>query len=307
MHIPVLLKEVLYYLKCSSGKCFIDCTIGTAGHSVEILKAVGPEGFLWGIDQDENALEKAEKKLEDFKNFKLIKANFGDLEYTARQYGIKKVDGILFDLGVSSLQLDQAWRGFGYQSDAVLDMRMDRSLKISAADLVNRLTERELFRIIKDYGEELWAGRIAKFIVRERKKKEINRTAELVEIIKAAVPARARRKGGHPARRTFQALRIAVNKELENLEKGLSASYDLLKNGGRICVISFHSLEDRIVKKYFQSQAKGCICPPALPVCACGHKPGLKIITRKPVLSCKEELATNPRARSAKLRVGEKI
>jgi len=307
LHVPVLLEEVINYLNCDSGKVIIDCTVGLGGHAEKILEAIQPDGFLWGIDQDDRALEIAYEKLREYKNFKLIKGNFGDLEYLSQEYLIKNVDGILFDLGVSSIQLDEENRGFTYQKDAPLDMRMDKSLKTTARSLVNRLTEKELTWIIRVYGEENWANRIAKFIVNERLKKEIATTGELVDIIKAAIPARARRKGGHPARRTFQALRIAVNRELDNLEFGLKASLKILRAGGKLCIISFHSLEDRIVKQFLRNNARGCICPPGLPVCACGCKPKIKIITRKPVVPHQEEIKSNPRARSSKLRVGEKI
>ncbi len=307
MHAPVLLEEVLDYLNCDSGKIIIDCTVGLGGHAAKILEAIQPHGFLWGIDQDERALEKAAERLCKYKNFKLIKGNFGDMKYLSQEHGINNVDGVLFDLGVSSMQLEEEDRGFSYQKDAPLDMRMDKSLKTTAGSLVNRLTEEELTRIITVYGEENWANRIARFIVRERLKKKITTTGELVDIIKAAIPARARRKGGHPARRTFQALRIAVNRELESLESGLEASLSILRAGGRLCIVSFHSLEDRIVKKFLRTNASSCLCPPGLPVCACGYKPRVKIITRKPVVPLQKEVKSNPRARSSKLRVGEKI
>ena len=306
MHVSVLLNEVLANLNCTWGKRILDCTLGQGGHAREILKAVGPQGFLWGLDQDQEALENARKKLASFKNFKLIQGSFKDLGRIARENGITALDGILFDLGISSVQLDSPGRGFTYQQEAPLDMRMDLSQTITAEYLVNELPEKELAEIIKRYGEELWARRIANFILRERKKKRIQTTGQLVEIIKAAIPARARRRGGHPARRTFQALRIAVNQELESLPRGLEAAVGLLKDGGRLCVISFHSLEDRITKKFMEEKARGCICPPQLPICTCEQTPVLKKITKKPILPGPEEVKDNPRARSARLRVGEK-
>lgn len=307
MHVPVLLNEAIYYLDCQGDKVILDCTLGLGGHSRRILESLGPRGFLWGIDRDEKALELAKKNLAGFKNYQLIKGNFGDLEEIGKKYFPEKVDGVLFDLGVSSLQLEDPARGFSYHEEALLDMRMDKSQETTAQDLVNRLPEGELAKIIREYGEESWAKRIASFMVKERKKKEIRTTGELVEVIKAAVPARARRKGGHPARRTFQALRIAVNKELENLERGLEASFQLLKVGGRICVISFHSLEDRRVKDFFKGKEGRCLCPPGVPLCICGRKKELKILTRKPVTPREEEIEENPRARSARLRAGEKV
>ncbi len=306
MHVPVLLKEVIESLNCGPGKKFLDCTLGQGGHSREILKSIGPQGFLWGLDQDQKALENAKKTLGSFENVKLIQGNFKDLDRISQEYEIADLDGVLFDLGISSVQLDSPGRGFTYQQESPLDMRMDSDQNVTAEDLVNELSERELTEIIKKYGEELWARRIASFIIRERKKKRIQTTEQLVEIIKAAIPARARRRGGHPARRTFQALRIAVNQELENLSRGLEAAVELLKSGGRLCVISFHSLEDRITKKFMEKKARGCICPPRLPVCTCEQRPALKIIRKKPVLPGPEEIRNNPRARSARLRVGEK-
>lgn len=305
MHVPVLLKEVVESLNCGPGKKYLDCTLGQGGHSREILRSIGPQGFLWSLDQDRKALENAQKKLSSFENIKLIQGNFKDLDRISREHGITSLDGVLFDLGISSAQLDSPGRGFTYQQESPLDMRMDLDQTVTAEDLVNELSERELAEIIKNYGEELWARRIASFIIRERKKKRIQTTGQLVEIIKAAIPARARRRGGHPARRTFQALRIAVNQELENLSRGLEAAVGLLKSGGRLCVISFHSLEDRITKKFMEKKARGCICPPRLPVCTCGQRPVLKI-KKKPVLPGPEEIKNNPRARSARLRVGEK-
>lgn len=307
MHVPVMVNEVLEYLNCAPGKRVLDCTLGQGGHAQEIIKAIGPQGFLWGLDQDQKALENTQIKLAPYDNFKLIQGNFKDLDRISREQGIAALDGILFDLGISSVQLDSPGRGFTYQQEAPLDMRMDSSQSITAEDLVNELPEKELADIIKRYGEELWARRIAGFILRERGKKRIQTTGQLVEIIKAAIPARARRRGGHPARRTFQALRIAVNQELDSLSQGLEAAVGLLKNGGRLCVISFHSLEDRITKKFMETKARDCICPPQMPICTCAQNPVLKIIKRKPILPGPEEIKNNPRARSAKLRVGEKI
>ncbi|MDO9573941.1 MAG: 16S rRNA (cytosine(1402)-N(4))-methyltransferase RsmH [Candidatus Contubernalis sp.] len=307
MHVPVLLKEVVEHLNCEPGKKFLDCTLGQGGHSRKILEAVGPQGFLWGLDQDQRALDNARENLSPYSNYKLIQGSFKDLDRIAREEGINALDGILFDLGISSVQLDSPERGFTYQQEAPLDMRMDLSQEVTVQDLVNELSERELADIIKNFGEELWARRIAKFIIRERKERRIRTTGQLVDIIKAAIPARARRKGGHPARRTFQALRIAVNQELESLSRGLEASVSILRPKGRLCVISFHSLEDRIVKNFFGKKARGCICPSQMPICNCAQKPELKIIKRKPILPEAEEIEVNPRSRSAKLRVGEKI
>lgn len=307
-HVSVLLNECLKGLNLKPGGIYVDCTLGGAGHSLEIVKGILPGGQLIGIDQDQNALQAAGEKLAAYKhNVTLVHSNFRRLTEIVRELHPTGVDGILFDLGVSSHQLDAAERGFSYMQDAPLDMRMNTEITTTAGELVNNLTEAELARIIWEYGEERWSKRIAQFIVEHRQIKPIETTGELVEVIKKAIPAKARREGPHPAKRTFQALRIEVNRELEVLAQALKDSVDLLKNGGRVCVISFHSLEDRITKDAFREMAKGCTCPPKMPVCTCGGVKKVKIITGKPILPGADEIARNPRARSAKLRIAEKI
>lgn len=308
IHHPVMTNEVLEGLSLRQGGIYVDCTLGGAGHSEAILKRIGPNGRLVALDQDPAALVTAEKRLAPFKGrVELVRANFASLAEVLNHLGIEEVDGILFDLGVSSYQLDNPARGFSYQHDALLDMRMDPEQETTAGDLVNNLPVEELARIIKNYGEERWASRIAGFIGEERKHHPIETTARLVEIIKKAVPAGARREGPHPAKRTFQALRIAVNKELEILNGAVRSAVRLLRPGGRICVITFHSLEDRIIKDLFRQLASPCSCPRSFPVCVCGEKKEIKIITAKPLIACTAELEENLRARSAKLRVAEKI
>ncbi len=263
-----------------------------------------------GIDQDDFALETSAKRLADIggqARFITHKGNFREIKTICNKVGLDGVDGILLDLGVSSHQLDEAERGFSYQKDAPLDMRMDRTQKLDALSIVNTYDEREIARIIRDYGEENWWARIAAFIVRERKEKPIETTWQLVDVIKAAIPSSARRDGPHPAKRTFQALRIAVNDELGALQQVVGDAVSILRPGGRICIITFHSLEDRIVKNEFQSREKPCTCPRSFPVCICGKVPELKVISRKPILPSEPELEGNPRSRSAKLRVAEKV
>lgn len=309
-HTPVLIDEVLLYLKPEPGKIIIDCTAGGGGHSKALLERVLPGGRLIAFDQDIDAVQAAEENLSSFgkENYKVIHSNFEHLKVALTREGISRVDGILYDLGVSSFQLDTGERGFSYQHDAPLDMRMDRQQKYNAYDLVNNGTVEELTRILYEYGEERWAQRIARFIIQEREKKgEISTTGALVEVIKKAVPSAARRDGPHPAKRTFQALRIAVNRELEILQDSFRDGIELLGKGGRMAVITFHSLEDRIAKTVFQELAKGCICPKDMPQCVCGKKPEIKIVTGKPIIAREEELSRNPRARSAKLRVVEKF
>ena len=309
-HISVLLQECLEGLKLKPDGIYVDCTLGGAGHSLEIVKNIVPGGQLIGLDQDENALAAAREKLAPFKdNVILIHSNFSRIKSVIDELYPAGVDGIIYDLGVSSHQLDDAERGFSYMQDAPLDMRMNRDSDsdTDAAELVNRLPQEELAKIIWDYGEERWAKRIAEFIVEHRQIEHIKTTGELVSIIKKAIPANARKEGPHPAKRTFQALRIAVNKELEILQAAVADSVTLLKPGGRICIISFHSLEDRIIKEAFRDLAKGCTCPPKLPICCCGGLKVVKIITGKPILPSEQEIANNPRARSAKLRIAEKI
>lgn len=308
-HRPVLLDECIDSLDIKSDGVYIDGTLGGAGHSLEILKKLD-KGTLVGIDQDDTALEVSGQRLQQAKGnaeFLLIKGNFRNMAQLLRQHGIEGVDGILLDIGVSSHQLDEADRGFSYQNDAPLDMRMDRTQELDAATIVNTYDEKAIKEIIREYGEENWAARIASFIVKARSENRIETTGQLVDIIKAAIPAQARREGPHPAKRTFQALRIAVNDELGALKEALDSAMQILKQEGRLSVITFHSLEDRIVKNEFQRREKPCTCPPSFPVCVCGKKPELKILTKKPVLPSEEEVAQNPRSRSAKLRTAQRI
>ena len=307
-HIPVLLNETLEYLDPKPGGVYIDGTLGGAGHSSEIAKRIVPGGVLIGIDQDSNAIDAATRRLEAYKdNVVIVRDNFRNIKTIALQKGFKEVDGILLDIGVSSHQLDEKERGFSYMHDGPLDMRMDTESSLNASDIVNNSSEQELIRILRDYGEEKWAVRIAKFIADERKNSRIDTTFKLVDIIQRAIPAAARRDGGHPAKRTFQALRIAVNDELQVLEEAVTNAARLLKPGGRLVVITFHSLEDRIVKKIFNNMEKPCTCPPQLPVCACGKEPLLRVITKKPVTAGAEELKVNTRSKSAKLRAAERV
>ncbi|HZK25289.1 MAG TPA: 16S rRNA (cytosine(1402)-N(4))-methyltransferase RsmH [Oscillospiraceae bacterium] len=308
-HEPVLLQEVMQVLNPQPGEVFVDCTVGGGGHSRAILEKIMPAGRLVAIDQDSEALSAAKKNLAAWSDsVHFVQRNFSQLEAILTELGIDAVDGILLDIGVSSHQLNEDERGFSYHANAALDMRMSREDTRTAADLINYLDASELTRIIRDFGEELWAKRIADFIVAKRVANgPIETTTQLVDIIKAAIPARARRRGPHPARRTFQALRIAVNDELGVLERALEQSITYLKPGGRLAVISFHSLEDRIVKKMFQHAAAGCECPPGLPLCVCGKEPQIKILTRKPLQASDRELKANPRARSAKLRAAIKV
>lgn len=309
-HKPVLLEECIENLNIKPDGVYIDCTVGGAGHSVEIFKGLGRDGTLVGIDQDSFAIRSSRERLsriESQAKFILINDNFRFIKRICKENGIEAADGILADLGVSSHQLDEAERGFSYQKEAPLDMRMDRTSPLNAEVIVNEYGEEEIRDIIRDYGEEKWAARIASFIVNSRKNKRITTTTELVDIIKAAIPSSARREGPHPAKRTFQALRIAVNNELGILSQTVDDAISVLKPGGRLCVITFHSLEDRIVKNEFQKKAKPCTCPREFPVCICGNKPQVDIVTRKPIVPSGRELEDNPRARSAKLRVAEKI
>lgn len=307
-HVSVLLKECIEGLHINPRGIYVDGTLGGAGHSSAILEKLGPEGLLIGIDQDPAAIANAAEKLRVMPGqFRTVKSNFAQLKSVLAELGIQSIDGALFDLGVSSYQLDTPERGFSYMHDAELDMRMGPDQPISAKKLVNELPEQELAQIIRKYGEDRWAKRIAAFIVAERKRQPITTTGQLVDIIKAAVPVGARREGPHPAKRTFQALRIAVNNELDILEQTMKDTVEALKPGGRVCVITFHSLEDRIIKETFKELANPCTCPPAFPVCACGRKPQVKIITNKPIEPNAEEVENNPRSRSAKLRIAEKL
>lgn len=307
-HVPVLLDETMTALAVKPGGVYVDCTVGGAGHSTEILRRSAPDGFLIGLDQDENALKAAEKRLAPFgERIRLVKSNFEHVAAVIERLGVGPVDGVLMDIGVSSHQLDEGERGFSYHHDAPLDMRMDRTRPFTAATLVNEWPEEEIARILWEYGEERWSRRIAQFIVEARQRKPVTTTGELVEIIKAAIPAPARREGGHPARRSFQAIRIAVNDELGVLERGLEGAMSILKPGGRLAVITFHSLEDRIVKQSFNRWVRPCTCPPEVPVCVCGRKPLAQHVTRKPVTATRSELEQNPRSRSAKLRAVQKL
>ncbi len=304
-HSTVLLKETVDMLNAKKDGIYADFTLGGGGHSALIMER---GGRVIGIDRDASAIENAEKRFKHCGDrFTAVHDNFRNIKDILNRLGAESLDGIVADLGVSSPQLDEAERGFSYMRDAPLDMRMDKSSPFSAANVVNEYSEEELFRVISGYGEERWAGRIAKFIAAEREKAPIETTFQLVDIIKAAIPAGARKDGPHPAKRTFQAIRIEVNGELELLEGALRSGVERLKSGGHVAVITFHSLEDRIVKETFADLARGCVCPKEFPVCVCGKKPSLRLVNRKPVLPSAEELAQNPRARSAKLRVAEKI
>ncbi|MGI6188955.1 MAG: 16S rRNA (cytosine(1402)-N(4))-methyltransferase RsmH [Clostridiales bacterium] len=304
-HTPVLLQEVMDLLGCSPGNVVVDCTVGGGGHAYEILKRILPGGYLIGIDRDPNALNAAEKRLEEFANhFTLVHSNYINMERILEDLGIKEVDGILMDLGVSSHQLDEKERGFSYMQDASLDMRMDPTQAFSAYNVVNEYSQNELRRIIRNYGEERWADRIAGFIVDNR---PVETTGQLVDIIKRAIPAGARRSGPHPAKRTFQAIRIEVNQELSQLGESIEKAVKMLRPGGRLCIITFHSLEDRIVKRAFRDLSNPCICPTGAPICTCGRKPEVKIITGRPVTPSAAELSINPRSRSAKARACERI
>lgn len=303
-HIPVLLDETIDGLDIKPNGIYVDGTAGGGGHSSEILKRL-KTGKLISIDQDPDAIAAVTSRFKDNENSIIIKGNFSDMKSLLSQRGIRQVDGVLLDIGVSSHQLDTADRGFSFHEDAPLDMRMSQS-GTSAADLVNNLSQKELSRIIYTYGEEKFADSISKGIVKYREDKPIETTFELAEIIRGSVPERVRR-AGHPARKTFQALRIEVNHELDALKKGLSEAFELLSPGGRLAVITFHSLEDRIVKQTMASWYQGCTCPKDFPVCVCGNKPKAEPVTRKPVVANTQELSTNPRSRSAKLRICRKI
>jgi 16S rRNA (cytosine1402-N4)-methyltransferase len=300
--------EVLAALAPRSGGIYVDGTLGGAGHAGLILQASAPEGMLIGFDRDAEAIAVAEKRLAPFGGrVRIFQRNFSSIAATLAEVGVEAIDGFVLDLGVSSHQLDRQERGFSFMQDAPLDMRMDRSSGVSAADLVNTLPEAELARIISEYGEERWAKRIASFMAKARNEAPIETTLELVDLIKGAIPKAKWEERLHPATRTFQALRIAVNEELKSLEDGLADLLRLLKKGGRGAVISFHSLEDRIVKESFRGAATGCTCPKALPICVCGRVPQCKVVTGKPLRATDQEVAGNPRSRSARLRVVEKI
>ncbi|GIP41990.1 ribosomal RNA small subunit methyltransferase H [Paenibacillus sp. J45TS6] len=313
-HITVLKEEATEGLNIKQDGIYVDCTLGGAGHSSVIASKLGPQGRLIALDQDDWALDHAKSKLSEFDtNITLVKTNFRDLTevLTAQdvpmQDGIPQVDGILYDLGVSSPQFDEGERGFSYNHDAPLDMRMDQSALLTAKDIINEWSEEEIARILYVYGEEKFSRRIARVIVEKRKSAPIETTGELVDIIKEGIPAAARRTGGHPAKRSFQALRIAVNDELGAFEEALHQAVRCLKPGGRVSVITFHSLEDRICKQIFSSYLEKCTCPTDFPLCVCGGKGTLRLVNRKPMVPTEAELSQNPRARSAKLRVAEKL
>jgi 16S rRNA (cytosine1402-N4)-methyltransferase len=307
-HITVLREEAVEGLHIRPDGIYVDCTLGGAGHSRLIGEHLSAEGMLIGLDQDPRALSAAKERLSGLDcQIRLVKSNFRHLSQVIHQLGVTQVDGILFDLGVSSPQLDEAERGFSYHHTAELDMRMDPDSPLTAFEIVNEWSEEEIARILWEYGEEKFARRIARKIIEARRKQPITTTTQLADLIKEAIPAATRRTGPHPARRSFQAIRIAVNDELRAFQEALEQSLDILAIGGRICVITFHSLEDRICKKFFQEQSLACECPPHFPVCVCNRQPKLRIITRKPILPSEEEIENNPRSRSAKLRIAEKI
>lgn len=306
-HVSVLLNECIEGLNIKENGIYVDGTLGGGGHSLEILKNLSSEGLLIGIDQDTDALKAAGIRLQDFDNVKYVHSNFYNIDKVLSDLEVEKIDGMLMDLGVSSYQLDTGDRGFSYMQDAELDMRMNRENDLSAYEVVNDYSEEEIYRIIRDYGEEKFAKRIARFIVERREEEPIKTTLELVEIIKAAIPARARREGPHPAKRTFQAIRIEVNSELSILNKAIEDGVNRLNKGGRMAIITFHSLEDRIVKLKFKELATSCTCPKEFPICVCGGEAKVKVISRKAIEPSEEEILENPRSRSAKLRVIEKL
>ena len=307
-HEPVLLHEVLEWMNVRENGVYCDGTLGGGGHSEAILKASGGTASLYGINRDETAIAAASERLRNYPGFHAIRGNFHEGKRLLEEAGAGPLDGVLLDLGVSSPQLDTPERGFSYHTDAPLDMRMDRSHGQTAADFLNTASEQEITRVLRDWGEEKWAARIAAIICEHRSQKPLETTFDLVNAVDAAIPKAVRRKDdGHPARRTFQAIRIEINDELEPLEQAIHDFTDCLKPGGRICVITFHSLEDRIVKKCFKTLEHPCICPPKAPICTCGRKPSLKVLAGGVVAPSKEETERNPRARSAKLRVAEKI
>ncbi len=307
-HKSVLLQETIENLEIKPDGIYVDGTLGGGGHSFQILQQLGDKGRLIGIDQDEDALKAAGMRLAIFgEKVTMVRSNYCHMKQVLHDLGIDKVSGIVLDLGVSSYQLDEPERGFTYREDVPLDMRMDRRQPKTARDIVNDYSEMELYRIIRDYGEDKFAKNIAKHIVAARDKQPIETTGELIEIIKAAIPAKIRMAGGHPAKKTFQAIRIELNAELEVLENSLDEMIDLLEDGGRICIITFHSLEDRIVKTIFKRNENPCTCPSHFPVCVCGKESKGKVITRKPIVPGEEELEYNSRAKSSKLRVFKRI
>ena len=307
VHKSVLLNETIDGLNIQPDGIYVDGTLGGGGHAYEVCRRLGDKGSIVGIDQDAAAIEAAGNRLKDFgEKVTIVRSNYCDMKSKLHELGIDKVDGIVLDLGVSSYQLDTAERGFSYREDAPLDMRMDTRQKMTARDIVNDYEEMELYRVIRDYGEDKFAKNIAKHIVAARKVKPIETTGELTEIIRASIPMKYQKKSGHPAKRTFQAIRIELNRELEVLKDSLDEMIDLLNPGGRICIITFHSLEDRIVKSNFKKNEDPCTCPSDFPVCVCGKVSKGSILTRKPILPSEEEMEENSRAKSAKLRIFER-
>lgn len=307
-HKSVLLNETIDGLNIKPDGIYVDGTLGGGGHAYEVCRRLGEKGSIIGIDQDAAAIEAASARLKDFgEKVTIVRSNYCDMKSKLHELGIDKVDGIVLDLGVSSYQLDTAERGFSYREDAPLDMRMDTRQKMTARDIVNDYTEADLYRVIRDYGEDKFAKNIAKHIVQARAVKPVETTAELSEIIRASIPMKFQKKSGHPAKRTFQAIRIELNRELDVLRDSLDGMIDLLDDGGRLCIITFHSLEDRIVKTIFRKNENPCTCPSDFPVCVCGKKSKGKVITRKPILPSEQEMEENPRSKSAKLRIFERI
>lgn len=305
-HISVLLEETISELKIKEDGIYVDGTLGGAGHAYQVCSRLGERGRFVGIDQDEAAILTGKDRLKEFSDkVSIVRSNYCNMKEVLHDLGIEKVDGIVLDLGVSSYQLDTVERGFSYKEDAPLDMRMDNRQNMTAKDIVNTYSEMELYRIIRDYGEDKFAKNIAKHIVRMRQEKEIETTYELNEAVRAAIPMKVRKNTGHPSKKTFQAIRIELNKELEVLNNTLQDMIDLLNENGRICIITFHSLEDRIVKSIFRKNENPCTCPPTFPVCMCGKESKGKVITRKPILPSEEEMENNRRSKSAKLRVFE--
>ncbi len=306
-HKPVLLSETIEGLNIRPDGIYVDGTLGGAGHSFHICERLGEKGRLIGIDQDEDAIKAAGERLAPYGGrVTIVRDNYSNISHVLSDLGVSKVDGILLDIGVSSHQLDTAERGFTYREDAPLDMRMDRRMKTTAEDIVNDYSERELYRVIRDYGEDRFASNIAKHIAEERTRERITTTGRLAEIVKESIPMKFRVTGGHPAKRTFQAIRIELNRELEVLENSIDEMIELLNDGGRLCIITFHSLEDRIVKNKFRDNVNTCTCPPGFPVCVCGNKPKGLVVTRKPIVPSDAELEENKRAQSAKLRIFER-
>lgn len=306
-HVTVLRKAAVDLLACSPGDVVVDGTVGGGGHAELILERIGPTGRLIGIDWDDRAIELARERLGEAPNAALVRDNFRNLAEILGRMDLAGMDSLLLDLGLSSFQLEEASRGFSFRAEGPLDMRMSERMQTTAADIINTYSEREIADLLRKFGEEPNARRIAKVVVRQRAESPIRTTSELADIVRRCAPQRSRRARTDPATRTFQALRIEVNSELENLQKVLDDGISLLNPKGRICVVSFHSLEDRIVKRTFAKAARGCVCPPELPQCTCGRKPSLKILTPRPVRPSKEEVERNPRSRSAKLRAAEKV